>query len=378
MLASRKLRLKPTKEQEIWLNAQVGVARFIYNWSLSYKIEQHKNFGISVGQSEVMREITDMKYIDEFLWLQEYSSETVKQAVKDMLRAYKNFFQRGCRGHPKFKKKGRCKESFYVRYDRLYSYDDKYLVIPNLKTKMKVSESCVIVKGSIKNPRISFDGKYWYLSYSYEVEPLSEKLTNEVIGIDLGIKDLAVRSNGVSYRNINKDFNIQKFEMRKRRLQRKLSRMYEKNKQGNKFIKTSNIRKLEHKIRLIDRKLSNARKTYIHTVTMQIVKTKPSCIVLEDSNIRGILKNKYLAKSIQGQLWYFFRQCIEYKSQFYDGIEVMIAKRNYPSSKKCSNCGHIKKFLSLSNRTYICNKCGLKIDMDLNASYNLRNLAFSL
>ena len=378
VLVSRKLRLKPTKEQEIWLNAQAGVARFIYNWSLNYKIEQYKNFGISVGQREIMREITAMKYTDEFSWLQEYSSETIKQAVKDMLRAYKNFFQRGCRGYPKFKKKGRYKESFYVRYDRLYSYDDKHLVIPSLKTKMKVSESCAITKGSIKNPRVSFDGKYWYLSYSYEVEPLSEKLTNEVIGIDLGIKDLAVCSNGVSYRNINKDFNIQKLEMRKRRLQRKLSRMYEKNKQGNKFIKTSNIGRLEHKIRLIDRKLSNTRKTYIHTVTMQIVKTKPSCIVLEDLNIRGMLKNKYLAKSIQGQLWYFFRRCIEYKCKAYGGIEVMIAKRNYPSSKKCSNCGHIKKFLSLSDRTYICHKCGLKIDRDLNASYNLRNLAFSL
>lgn len=378
MLVSRRLRLKPTKEQEVWLNAQAGVARFIYNWSLSYKIEQYKNFGISVGQKEVMREITDMKYTDEFPWLQEYSSETIKQAVKDMLHAYKSFFQRGCRGYPKFKKKGRCKESFYVRYDRLYSYDVKHLVIPSLKTKMKVFESCVITKGSIKNPRVSFDGKYWYLSYSYEVEPLSEKLTNEVIGIDLGIKDLAVCSNGVLYRNINKCFNIQKLEIRKRRLQRKLSRMYEKNKQGDKFIKTNNIRKLEHKLRLIDRKLSNIRKTYIHTVTMQIVKTKPSCIVLEDLNIRGMLKNKYLAKSIQGQLWYFFRQCIKYKSQFYGGIKVMIAKRNYPSSKKCSNCGHIKKFLSLSDRTYICHKCGLKIDRDLNASYNLRNLAFSL
>lgn len=378
MLASRRLRLKPTKEQEKWLYAQVGVARFIYNWSLNYKIKKYENFGISVGQKEIMREITDMKYTDEFSWLQEYSSETIKQAVKDMLKSYKMFFQRGCRGYPKFKKKGKCKESFYVRYDRLYSYDEKHLVIPSLKTKMKVSESCNIIKGSIKNPRVSFDGKYWYLSYSYVVEPLSEKLTNEVIGIDLGIKDLAVCSNEVYYRNINKDFNIQKFEIRKRRLQRKLSRMYEKNKQGNKFIKTNNIRRLEHKIRLIDRKLSNIRKTYIHTVTMQIVKTKPSCIVLEDLNIQGMLKNKYLAKSIQGQLWYFFRQCIEYNSQFYGGIEVMIAKRNYPSSKKCSNCGHIKKFLSLSDRTYVCHKCGLKIDRDLNASYNLRNLAFSL
>lgn len=241
---------------------------------------------------------------------------------------------------------------------------------------MKISEPYNIVKGSIKNPRISFDGKYWYLSFSYEIEPLKEDLTDEVIGIDLGIKELATCSNGVVYQNINKNSNIQKLEARKCRLQRQISRMYEKNKQGIRYIKTNNIIKLERKIRLIDRRLSNIRKTYIHQVTMEIVKTKPSCIVMEDLSISGMMRNKYLAKSIQNQLWYFFRQCIEYKSKFYGGIEFKLAKRNYPSSKKCSKCGHIKKFLSLSERTYICECCNNVIDRDLNASLNLKSLAY--
>lgn len=376
MVVARRLRLKPTKNQIEWLKQQCGVSRFIYNWSLNYKIEQYKNFDISVGQKEIMREVTDMKHKPEFEWLSEYNSETIKQAVKDMLTAYKNFFQRGNKGFPKFKKKGKCKESFYVRYDRIYSVDEKHIKFPSLKEPIKVSEPFIIEIGTIKNPRVSFDGKYWYLTFSYDVEPIKLKLTDEVVGIDLGIKDLAIVSNGVRYRNINKDYNVKKLEARKRRLQRQLSRMYEKNKQGNKYIKTNNIRKLEQKIRLIDRKLTNIRKTYIHQVTMQIVKTKPSCIVMEDLGIRGMMKNKHLAKSIQSQLWYFFRQCIEYKSAFYGDINFILANRNYPSSKKCSNCGSIKKFLSLSDRIYKCEYCGLRIDRDLNAAYNLKNLAF--
>lgn len=377
MLASRRLRLIPTKSQEEWLRQQCGVSRFIYNFSLAMKEDAYREQGIVLGQREIMRQITDMKYTDEFSWLQSYNSETIKQAVKDMLSAYSNFFKRGNKGFPKFKKKGKCRESFYIRYDRIYSVGEKHIKFPCLKKPIKISEKCYLSKGTIKNTRVSFDGKYWYLSYSFEIEPLKEDLTNEVIGIDLGIKELATCSSGVVYRNINNDSNIQNLEARKRRLQRQLSRMYEKNKQGTKYIKTNNIRKLEQRLRLIDRKLSNIRKTYIHTVTMQIVKTKPSCIVMEDLGIQGMMKNKYLSKSIQSQLWYFFRQCIDYKSQFYGGIKFIIAKRNYPSSKKCSDCGHIKKFLSLSERTYVCECCGLRIDRDLNAAYNLRNLAFS-
>lgn len=335
----------------------------------------YREQGIILGQKEIMRQVTDMKYSDSCSWLQSYNSETIKQAVKDMLRAYSNFFKG--KGFPKYKKKGRCKDGFYVRYDKIYSVDEKHIKFPNLKTPIKISEPFLFKKGLVKNPRVSFDGKYWYLSFSYKVEPIQEELTDEVLGIDLGVKDLAILSSGVRYRNINKDNNVIRLEERKRRLQRQLSRMYEKNKQGNRYIKTNNIRKLEQKIRLIDRRLSNIRKTYVHQVTAEIVKTKPSCIVMENLSIKNMMKNKHLAKSIQSQLFYFFRQCIEYKSQFYGSIRFMLTKRTYPSSKKCSSCGTVKKFLSLSDRIYRCECCGLVLDRDLNAAYNLRNLAFS-
>lgn len=377
MIVSRRLRLKPTKKQEEWLKQNCGVARFIYNYSLSMKRDAYKDEGISLGQKEIMREITDMKYTPKYSWLQGYNSETIKQAVKDMLSAYKMFFKRGNKGFPKFKRKGKCKEGFYVRYDKIYSKDETHIKFPNLKEPMKISEKCFIEKGTILSPRVSFDGKYWYLSFSYEFKPLDLELTDEVIGIDLGIKKLAVCSNGVSYKNINKDRVVINLEKRKSRLQRKISRAYEKNKQGNNFVKTNNIKKYEKRLKLICRRLSNIRKTYIHTVTMQIVKTKPSCIVMEDLSISNMMKNRYLSKAIQDQLWYFFRLCIEYKSKAYGGIVFKLAPKTYPSSKKCCKCGSVKKFLSLSERVYRCDFCNNVIDRDFNASLNLKNLAYS-
>lgn len=377
MIVSRRLRLKPTVYQEEWLRQNCGVSRFIYNYSLAMKKDAYEQDGISLGQKDIMREITDMKYTSEYSWLQVYNSETIKQAVKDMLSAYKMFFKRGNKGFPKFKKKGKCKEGFYVRYDCIYSVDEKHIKFPNLKIPIKISEKCFIERGTILNPRVSFDGKYWYLSFSYEFEPLDFELTDEVVGIDLGIKKLAVCSNGVSYRNINKDRVVINLEKRKMRLQRKISRAYEKNKQGNNFVKTNNIKKYEKRLKLICRRLSNIRKTYIHTVTMQIVKTKPSCIVMEDLSISGMMKNRHLSKSIQDQLWYFFRLCIEYKCKAYGGIVFKLAPKTYPSSKKCCKCGSVKKFLSLSERVYRCDFCNNVIDRDFNASLNLKNLAYS-
>ena len=375
MLVGQKLRLKPNKTQEEWLKQNSGVARFIYNFSLAMKVNAYKEQGLNLGQKEIMRQITDMKYTPEYEWLQSYNSETIKQAVKDMLRAYTNFFKNN-KGFPKFKKRGKCKEGFYIRYDKIYSVDEKHIKFPNLKQPMKISEPFVVYKGGIKNSRVSFDGKYWYLSFSYELEPIQETLTDEVIGIDLGLKELAVTSSGVVYPNINKSRTVVNLELRKKRLQKKISRAYEKNKEGKRYVKTNNIIKMERKLKLISRRLSNIRKTYIHTVTAEIVKTKPSCIVIEDLAVSNLMKNKHCSKAIQDAMWYFFRQCLEYKSQF-SGVELKLANRFFPSSKKCSKCGSVKKFLSLNERTYICKCCGFICDRDLNAAYNLRDLAFS-
>lgn len=213
------------------------------------------------------------------------------------------------------------------------------------------------------------------MTFTHEVEKQKDAVYTDVsLGVDLGIKNLATVSNGNVYENINKCENIRRIEKHKKKLQRQLSRKYEMNKQGNKFVKTSNILKLQHKISLIDRRLSNIRHTYIHKITKDLVRTKPKRIVIEDLNVKGMLKNKHLAKSIQTCEFGFFRTVLTYKCK-YNNIELIIANRFYPSSKTCSCCGNIKKKLSLSERVYECEVCGLEIDRDLNASINLSKLS---
>ena len=220
------------------------------------------------------------------------------------------------------------------------------------------------------NPRISFDGKYFYISVGIEIENPKLELTGESIGIDLGIKDLAICSNNMKFENINRTKTVRKLEKRLRRLQRKVSNKYEQNKEGRKFVKTSNIIKLEKEIRLLHRRLSNIRNNHIHQATTLIVKTKPSKVVMETLNIKGMMKNKHLSKAIVSQGLYEFKRQLKYKCEFY-GIEFIEADRWYPSSKTCSKCGHIKTTLSLSERTYTCEECGAVIDRDYNASVNL-------
>ena len=196
--------------------------------------------------------------------------------------------------------------------------------------------------------------------------------TSKIIGIDLGIKSFAVCSDGTIYKNINKTHTVKVLNKKLRRLQRYVSKKYLKNKIGNRFIKTTNIIKLEHKIKLIYRRIKNIRGNYIHQITACLMKTKPSIIVIEDLNVKGMLKNKYLSKAIAEQCFYKFTNTLEYKCEW-NNIKLVKADRFYPSSKKCSCCGSIKKGLKLKDRTYKCSSCGLVIDRDFNASINLAN-----
>ena len=235
------------------------------------------------------------------------------------------------------------------------------------------------------NPRITFDGKYWYLSVGYEVSETKCELTGECIGIDLGIKDLAVCSNTKTYKNINQSYEVKRLEKVLKRGQRKLSRMLEKNISGYKTVgnkripvyikplyECRNFQKQKKVIKLLYRRLANIRNNHLHQTTTKIVKTKPSCIVMETLNVKGMMKNKHLAKAIQKQKFYEFKRQIMYKCQKY-GIVLVEVPTFYPSSKMCSCCGSIKRDLKLSDRIYRCNECGLVIDRDYNASLNLAN-----
>ena len=372
MILAKKVRLKPTSEQEQQLWKSVGTARFIYNWTLARQEENHKNNGKFIQDGELRKQLTQLKKQD-LSWLNDVSNNVAKQAVKDACDAYKRFFK-GLADKPKFKSRKKSKHSFYNDNLKLKVKKNSVLIekVGWIKTIEQLPMDC-----KYSNPRISFDGKYWYLSVGVKQVKQVIELTNETIGIDIGIKELAVCSNGVRVKNINKKAKVKKIEKRLRRLQRSVSRKYEQNKEGNRFVKTSNIIKQEKEIRLLHRKLTNIRMNHLHQATSKIVKTKPSTIVMETLNIKGMMKNKHLSKAIAQQKLYEFKRQIQYKCGKY-GIQFIEADKWFPSSKLCSDCGCVKKHLSLSERIYRCEECGLEIDRDLNASINLSHYPLAM
>lgn len=349
MILSKKVRLYPSELQEQRLLQSVGTARFIYNWTIARQEENYKNGGKFISDGVLRKELTQLKK-SELSWLNEVSNNVSKQAVKDACNAYKRFFK-GLSNKPRFKGKRKSKKSFYNDNVKLKVKERKLVNIEKVGW-IKTNEQLPIgVKYS--NPRISYDNKYWYIS----------------VGIDLGLKDLAICSDGTVYKNINKTNVVRKIEKRLKRLQRQVSKKYEQNKKGKEYVKTKNIIKLEKQIQQVYRRLVNIRNNYLHQTTTSIVKTKPYRIVIEDLNIKGMMKNKHLSNSIGKQGFYEFKRQLEYKCKF-KGIELVVADRFYPSSKTCSQCGKIKTDLKLKDRIYNCS-CGLSIDRDLNASINL-------
>ncbi|NEU05121.1 RNA-guided endonuclease TnpB family protein [Clostridium senegalense] len=366
MILAKKVRLYPTKEQEQKLWQSVGTARFIYNWTLAKQQENYKNGGKFISDNVLRKELTILKKT-ELNWLNEVSNNVAKQAVKDGCNAYKSFFK-GLSDKPRFKSRRKSKPSFYNDTSKLKIKDNVVLI--EKVGWITIRKNSIPMNCKYTNPRISFDGKYWFIAVSIEKEKLLVELTDESIGIDVGVKDLAICSNGMSFKNINKTKVIKKLKKTLKRKQKQCSRKYEKNKKGKEFVKTKNIAKLERQIRLLHRRLTNIRDNHLHQATNKIVKTKPSRVVMETLNIKGIMKNKHLSKAIAEQCLYEFKRQMQYKCELY-GIEFVEADKWYPSSKTCSECGHVKTKLSLSKRTYICEECGCVIDRDYNASINL-------
>ena len=367
MKKSLKIRLLPTKEQEELMLKSIGCSRFAYNWVLNRCNELYKQ-GVKYNMSNIRKEFTQLKKQEDFKWLNEVSNTTMVESMRNLDKAFKQFFKIK-QGYPKFKTKRKSKQSFYVRYDRLYFINNFANIEKIGKVKYKTNYDIPQGKNICKfsNPYCSFDGKYWYLSFGFEVGENQTTLNKDLsIGIDLGIKHLAVVNVlDKPIKNINKTKRVKRLKKRLKRLQRQVSRKYEANKQGNKFVKTNNIIKLEKRIKLLHRKLSNIRNNHIHQATNKIIKLKPYRVVMEDLNVKGMMKNKHLSKAIQEQCFYEFIRQMQYKCEF-NGIQFIQADRYFPSSKLCSCCGNIKHNLKLKDRIYKCD-CGNIIDRDLNA-----------
>lgn len=379
MIKSIKIRLKPNNKQVTKLFRNAGCTRFAYNWAIVKQRENYEQGNKFLTDSELRKEFTQLKKQQSYQWLNDISSDVTKQAIKDACNSYKRFFK-GKSKYPRLKTKKRSEMSFYQDNVKI-QFTSTHVRVEKISTsrkrnKQKLNWIKLCEKDRVPtnckylNPRFTYDGLHWYVSVGIEIPDDANPPLGEGIGIDLGIKDLAVCSDGNIYQNVNKTQKVKKLEKRKRRLQRSISRRYEKNKKGVRYCKTSNIIKREKELLKIIKRLANIRQNHLHQTTSDIVKRKPSFICIEDLNVRGMMKNKHLSKAIQEQGFYEFKRQIEYKSAR-NNISVIIADRFFPSSKLCSSCGHVKRDLKLSDRTYQCD-CGNVIDRDFQASLNLK------
>lgn len=371
--------LLPNNKQKTKLFQYANAARYAYNWALAREQENYKNGGKFIFDGELRKEFTQLKKTSEYTWLNNISNNVTRQAIKDACKAYRNFFK-GYTRFPKFKSRKHSVPKFYQDNAKI-KFTDTHVKVEGFaaskkRNKQKLNWIRLAEHGRIPtdckytNPRIKYDGINWWITVGIECNVIIDIYQNDGIGIDLGIKDLAICSDKNTYKNINKSQKIKKLEKRKRKLQRSISRKYEKNKKGESYCKTSNIIKREKELLKLNHRLTNIRQNYLHQTTSEIVNRKPRFICVEDLNVREMMKNKHLSKAVRQQKLYEFRKQIKYKAAW-NNIPIIIADRWFPSSKLCSCCGNIKKNLNLSDRTYVC-ECGNVIDRDYQASLNLK------
>ena len=379
MVKAIKVMLIPNNVQQTKLFQYAGASRFAYNWALAREKENYEKGGRFIPDTELRKEFTRLRHSDEYAWLLNVSNNVTKQAIKDACSAYKNFFK-GLQRYPRFKAKKKSMPKFYQDNIKI-QFSNTHVKFEGFSSSRKANKQKlnwvklaehgrIPTDAKYRNPRVSFDGLNWWISVCVEFPDCRDRPNHDGIGIDLGIKDLAICSDGNTYKNINKNQTVKKLEKRKRRLQRSVSRKYEHNKKGGSYCKTNNIVKKEKLLLKVNHRLANIRKDYLNQTTSEIVNRKPRFICIEDLNVSGMIKNRHLSKAVQNQGFFEFRKQLEYKCND-RGIQLIVADRFYPSSKRCSCCGKIKKDLRLSDRTYKC-ECGNVIDRDFQASLNLK------
>ena len=361
MLKAYKYRIYPNEEQINYLQKTFGCTRFIYNQMLADRIksyEENKDLDI-----KIIKYPTPAQYKKEYEWLKEVDSLALANAQMNLDKAYKNFFRDKSVGFPKFKSKKDNHKSYTTNNQNGTIYiENNRIKIPKLKSMIKIKQHREFV-GLIKSCTISQNpsGKY-YISMLVDTENIQLPKLDTKVGIDLGIKEFAITSDGEMFSNPKW---LNKSEKRLRKLQKDLSR---KQKGSN------NRRKDRLKVAKLHEKISNQRKDYLHKISHYII-SENQVIVIEDLKVSNMIKNHKLAKSIADVSWSEFRRQLEYKSEWY-GRELIIAPSNYASSQLCSNCGNkSSQTKDLSCRTYICPVCGMEMDRDINASKNLLNLA---
>ena len=377
MLKSFKTEINPTEEQKARIRRTIGTCRYVYNFYLGHNKALHDN-GEKFMTGKDFSLWLNNKYIPDNpdkTWIREVYSKAVKKSIEDGCTAFTRFFKHQS-DFPKFKKKGKSDvKMYFVRNNPKDCQCERHrLKIPTLGwVRIKEKGYIPTTKDGymIRSGTVSVKAGRFYVSVLVEIPDINiDNNSNEGIGIDLGLKDFAIISNGKTYRNINKSAGLKKLEKQLIREQRSLSRKYENLKKGE-STQRANIQKQKLKVQKLQHKMDNIRTDYINKTIAEIVKTKPSYITIEDLNVKGMMKNRCLSKAVASQKFYEFRTRLKAKCDE-NGIELRVADRFYPSSKTCHHCGSVRKNLKLSDRIYRC-ECGYVADRDFNAALNLKD-----
>ena len=383
MLKSFKTEIKPTQEQIVKINKTIGTCRYLYNFYLAHNKELYDK-GEKFMSAKSFSVWLNNEYIpdnQDKSWIKEVSSKAAKRSLENANRAFSRFFK-GQSGFPRFKKKSNQDvKMYFVKTDAkaVIRCERHRIKIPTLGwVRLKEKGYIPTTKQGyvIKSGTVSCKAGRYYVSVLIDVPDTEKTRLNDFgLGIDLGVKEFAVISDGVIKKNINKTAKLKKLEKKLKRNQRCLSRKYEDLKKRNNKMKgeatRQNIQKQVLKVQKLHHRIDNIRTDYINKTIAEIVKTKPSYITIEDLNVKGMMKNRHLSKAVASQKFYEFRTKLE-KQCKESGIELRVVDRFYPSSKLCHCCGSMKKDLKLSDRIYKCD-CGYKCDRDFNASLNLRD-----
>lgn len=382
MLRAHKVELIPTEQQKQKINQSFGICRWLYNHYLAKNkqlYEDYKNNLISKSDAFMSANYFDkyinneVKVLDEYKWVSQCGSKARKKAICNAETAYKRFFKGESR-FPRFKKKGKSNVGLYFPKNNKtdWTIERHRIKIPTLGFVRVKEYGYIPTKSKVVSGTITEKNGRYYVSVLCDIESkTNSKPKTQAIGIDLGLKEFGVCSNGMVFKDINKTRAIKKLEKKLKREQRKLSRKYENLKQRGGTATKQNISKQKLKVARLHERLTYIRTDYINKVVSQLIEQNPSSITIEDLNIKGMMSNKYLSKSISQQKFYEFRAKLTNKC-IQNSIELRIVDRWYPSSKTCSQCGSYKSDLKLSDRIYKCNGCGIEIDRDFNASLNLK------
>lgn len=382
MIRGYRIKIFPKEEQKKMIHKSFGCSRFIYNWCIDRISENYNETKKTLSSIELQKEIVILKKQIEYSWLNEVSANMLKQVTIDCSNAYKRWFKlikqnNNIKGKPRYKSR-KSKQNCPTRTDRM-TFNGRYVHLEKIGN-VKLSKVKIDLDGKLMNARLNFDGIDYWLSFSVEYKDiqLEEKPKTEPIGIDLGLKTLVYCSNGNTYEKPHTKMIDKKIKY----LQRKISKIYqpmidyckETRTKFSTLKKSNNLTKLEKELRKYQIRKTNILDSNIHRITSDLIKINPEKIVIEDLNVKGMMSNHKLARSIQSSKFYEIRRQLMYKCKN-NNIELTVADRFYPSSKTCSSCGKIKDDLKLKDRVYRCPQCGAVIDRDLNAAINLSRIS---